>query len=159
MSIQFMSVVDYNTLKFVKLSKFLCPDIGTENLNRVLLQHLESDSKFTVWSVMEALDYNRLTGPVIFSGYHEGAIEYTISKHTKKTKLDGNYVVLPLGQDAWALERYDAIDLDKMTQWYEQEFECTLPYYDKPITHNRDIKFDGNGKAYLERYYLKSDEY
>ncbi len=157
MSIQFMSSYEYDKLKFVKLTKFLCPDIGTENLNRTILQHLESDSKFTVWSVMDKEYYN--DHDVIFSGYHEGAIEYTISKNNNKTKFDGNYVVLALGEEAWMLERINEIDLDKMTQWFEQEFQCTLPYYDKPITHNRDIKFDRNGKAYLERYYLKSDEY
>ena len=156
MSIKFMSVWDYNTLKFVKLSKFLCPDIGTENLNRTILQNLDDGDQYTVWTLMGTY-YN--DHDVIFSGYHTDGYEYTITKNKNKTKLDGNYVVLALGEDAWLLERIDEIDLDKMTQWFEQEFQCTLPYYDKPITHNRDIKFDGNGKAYLERYYLKSDEY
>ena len=156
MSIKFMSSYEYDKLKFVKLSKFLWPDKNADNFNRVLLQHLHDGDEYTVWTLMGNY-YN--DHDVIFSGYHEGAIEYTISKNKNKTKLDGNYVVLALGEEAYMLERIDEIDLDKMTQWFEQEFQCTIPFYNKPITHNRDIKFDRNGKAYLERYYLKSDEY
>jgi hypothetical protein len=152
-----MSLFEYKKLKFVKLTKFLCPDKNTDNLNRVVLQHLDDGDEYTVWTLMGNYYYDY---EVIFSGYHTDGYEYTITKNKTKTKLDGNYVVLALGgAEAYMLERIDEIDLDKMTQWFEQEFQCTLPYYDKPITHNRDIKFDGNGKAYLERYYLKSDEY